>query len=469
MAIPSFVGSELDKNTNTFEDWFNTTNQIVTELGSRIVTVNDTASGGITTGNAQIVGVFSANTITASEIRGGSISNTDVLTISTDLDFTGDAFLANTSTYEVVSSLYTLTSNVFASTGDTYTINNTEINLNPSDLNVVASSNVSISSNNTSISSNLLDIHGTDLTVSSNTSFTGIDLTVSSNTSFTGTDLIVSSNASFTGSNTSFTGTDLTVSSNTSFTGTDLTVSSNTSFTGTDLTVSSNTSFTGTDFAVSSNTSFAGSSASFTGTDFAVSSNTSFTGNENFFQNSVTVDSDLTVNGNIITQGTTYSTTANSVLFDVDDFEIISQTTTINSNSFSINSSVEVSGSTDFNGADNNFSGVIVADSDITSNGTITAVDFNSTSDISLKENVKTLTNSAEIINDILPVSFNWKSNGEKSYGVIAQDIEKIIPDIVNEKDDGTKTVSYSQLTAFLIGAIKEQQNELNYIKSLLE
>jgi len=430
MAIPSFVGSELDKNTNTFEDWFNTTNQIVTELGSRIVTVNDTASGGITTGNAQIVGVFSANTITASEIRGGSISNTDVLTISTDLDFTGDAFLANTSTYEVVSSLYTLTSNVFASTGDTYTINNTEINLNPSDLNVVASSNVSISSNNTSISSNLLDIHGTDLTVSSNTSFTGIDLTVSSNTSFTGTDLIVSSNASFTGSNTSFTGTDLTVSSN---------------------------------------TSFAGSSASFTGTDFAVSSNTSFTGNENFFQNSVTVDSDLTVNGNIITQGTTYSTTANSVLFDVDDFEIISQTTTINSNSFSINSSVEVSGSTDFNGADNNFSGVIVADSDITSNGTITAVDFNSTSDISLKENVKTLTNSAEIINDILPVSFNWKSNGEKSYGVIAQDIEKIIPDIVNEKDDGTKTVSYSQLTAFLIGAIKEQQNELNYIKSLLE
>jgi hypothetical protein len=417
MAIPSFVGSELDKNTNTFEDWFNTTNQIVTELGSRIVTVNDTASGGITTGNAQIVGVFSANTITASEIRGGSISNTDVLTISTDLDFTGDAFLANTSTYEVVSSLYTLTSNVFASTGDTYTINNTEINLNPSDLNVVASSNVSISSNNTSISSNLLDIHGTDLTVSSNTSFTGTDLTVSSNTSFAG----------------------------------------------------SSASFTGTDFAVSSNTSFAGSSASFTGTDFAVSSNTSFTGNENFFQNSVTVDSDLTVNGNIITQGTTYSTTANSVLFDVDDFEIISQTTTINSNSFSINSSVEVSGSTDFNGADNNFSGVIVADSDITSNGTITAVDFNSTSDISLKENVKTLTNSAEIINDILPVSFNWKSNGEKSYGVIAQDIEKIIPDIVNEKDDGTKTVSYSQLIAFLIGAIKEQQNELNYIKSLLE
>ena len=45
-----------------------------------------------------------------------------------------------------------------------------------------------------------------------------------------------------------------------------------------------------------------------------------------------------------------------------------------------------------------------------------------------------------------------------KDFGVIAQDIEKVAPFAVHEKDDGYKTVDYSKLSTLFINAIKEQQ-----------
>lgn len=102
----------------------------------------------------------------------------------------------------------------------------------------------------------------------------------------------------------------------------------------------------------------------------------------------------------------------------------------------------------------------------INSSNTVFAVHFDNVSDISLKENIQQINNSIDIINQFNPVSFQWKTNKNISYGLIAQEIEKILPSIVNEKADGTKTINYIEIIAFLIAAIKEQQKQIDNINS---
>ena len=64
-------------------------------------------------------------------------------------------------------------------------------------------------------------------------------------------------------------------------------------------------------------------------------------------------------------------------------------------------------------------------------------------------------------------VYFTWKENKERSVGVIAQEIEKILPEIVRE-NKGYKSVFYGHIVGLLIQAIKEQQNEIEKIKKHL-
>jgi hypothetical protein len=97
--------------------------------------------------------------------------------------------------------------------------------------------------------------------------------------------------------------------------------------------------------------------------------------------------------------------------------------------------------------------------------GTLYSTIFSSLSDQKLKENVEPLLNSTEIINNISPVSFSWKDSGKISYGVIAQEIEKVLPNIVNEVDD-VKSVEYQSLIAFLIGAIKELAERIEKLEN---
>lgn len=100
------------------------------------------------------------------------------------------------------------------------------------------------------------------------------------------------------------------------------------------------------------------------------------------------------------------------------------------------------------------------------STGTLSATIFNSLSDASLKLNVQPVVNAIDVLKQIQGVSFNWKDNGNKSYGVIAQNIENVLPDIVTTTDDGIKTVNYQALTAFLIEAVKELSNEVEQLKN---
>jgi hypothetical protein len=100
--------------------------------------------------------------------------------------------------------------------------------------------------------------------------------------------------------------------------------------------------------------------------------------------------------------------------------------------------------------------------------GQITAVDFNSTSDINLKTDIKDLNNSINILKKISPVSFKWKDDKRISYGVIAQEIENILPELVKETD-GIKSVSYIPIIAFLIDAVVELSNKFDKINNITE
>ena len=91
--------------------------------------------------------------------------------------------------------------------------------------------------------------------------------------------------------------------------------------------------------------------------------------------------------------------------------------------------------------------------------GTLNATEFNSLSDMSLKENIETITNPLESIKNINGFKFNWKDTKEKSMGVSAQNIEDIFPEIVN--NDIHKSVNYNGLIAVLIEAIKQLDDKI--------
>lgn len=76
-------------------------------------------------------------------------------------------------------------------------------------------------------------------------------------------------------------------------------------------------------------------------------------------------------------------------------------------------------------------------------------------SDERIKDNIKTIPNATELIRKMRGVSFNYKANGSKSYGVVAQELQKVIPDVVYDLN-GSLYVNYSIFAGFFIEAIKE-------------
>ena len=94
---------------------------------------------------------------------------------------------------------------------------------------------------------------------------------------------------------------------------------------------------------------------------------------------------------------------------------------------------------------------------------------YGQSSDISLKENISTLDNPLAKVMQIRGTEYDWKE-GNKNYsghdiGVIAQDIEKVLPEAVSTKPDGTKGVHYNKLIPLLIEAVKDLSNKVDDIK----
>ena len=115
-----------------------------------------------------------------------------------------------------------------------------------------------------------------------------------------------------------------------------------------------------------------------------------------------------------------------------------------------------------------NNNGVAGASSNLTFNGTNLVCGGNITafSDENLKTNIKTLDNALKKVLKLRGVEFDYLTNGVHNIGFIAQEVEKIIPELVF--GDDPKSVAYGNITAMLVEAIKEQQLEINKIKKEL-
>jgi len=105
--------------------------------------------------------------------------------------------------------------------------------------------------------------------------------------------------------------------------------------------------------------------------------------------------------------------------------------------------------------------GKIYAGSTITGSADVIAF-----SDRKLKENIKTL--DGKKVLDMRGVSFTRKDTGAESSGVIAQEIQKVAPELVHDTE-GTLGVAYGNLVGYLIEAVKDQQKQIDELKEKLD
>jgi hypothetical protein len=102
------------------------------------------------------------------------------------------------------------------------------------------------------------------------------------------------------------------------------------------------------------------------------------------------------------------------------------------------------------------------------------AGDVTAYSDERLKKDVKTIDNALDLVKQMRGVTYKLKSNDEEGVGVIAQEMEKVLPQVVMDAERDVddeyeiKSVAYGNIVGVLIEAIKEQQAQIDELKSLL-
>jgi|GEM_PF-3008872 len=106
------------------------------------------------------------------------------------------------------------------------------------------------------------------------------------------------------------------------------------------------------------------------------------------------------------------------------------------------------------------FNSNLIVDGSITAGGNITAY-----SDIKLKENLEAIPNALAKVQALTGYTFDRKDTGERQTGLIAQDVEKVLPEAVGE-NNGTMTLAYGNLVGLLVEAIKELKAEVEELKN---
>jgi hypothetical protein len=92
------------------------------------------------------------------------------------------------------------------------------------------------------------------------------------------------------------------------------------------------------------------------------------------------------------------------------------------------------------------------------------------------KKDIAPIDSSLSKVSKLQGVYYNWdrKKWPQKNFtegkqiGLIAQEVEKVVPEVVNTDKEGYKSLSYDKLTAVLIEAMKEQQKEINSQKEMI-
>ena len=189
----------------------------------------------------------------------------------------------------------------------------------------------------------------------------------------------------------------------------------------------------------------------------------------------------IQMSGGFVLDGNTITGVDDSGEFTNDDAHIMTSAAVedkILGYGYTSNTGNVTSGSTvDFNNVTCDQIGV-----NVSANGTDGRIDAGndivafSSSDKRLKENIKPLDNALDKVSKISGVEFDWKpltkeekktihGNEGHDVGVIAQEIEEVLPEVVQTRDTGYKAVKYEKIVPLLIEAIKELKEEIEELK----
>jgi len=121
-------------------------------------------------------------------------------------------------------------------------------------------------------------------------------------------------------------------------------------------------------------------------------------------------------------------------------------------------------------------------DGDVNITGTLSVPTISTTSDYRLKQDIRQLNEAGSFIDNLHPVSFHFKSDttvfgvSAKSqrfqtlhYGLVAQDVQKVLPDIVYENQDGYLSINYIEIIPLLIQSAKDFQEENRKLNDRIE
>ena len=153
------------------------------------------------------------------------------------------------------------------------------------------------------------------------------------------------------------------------------------------------------------------------------------------------------------------SSTSNTVTYTTDQITLLtgglSRLHVAVDGTVTIHPSLVVNGASTFNNT-------------VTSTHQIEGLSFNATSDARYKENVIELSNALEKITSIRGVNFNFIGESKKHGGIIAQEVEKVIPEAINKENDDKWSANYNTLIGYLIESVKELKKENDELKEEL-
>jgi hypothetical protein len=114
-------------------------------------------------------------------------------------------------------------------------------------------------------------------------------------------------------------------------------------------------------------------------------------------------------------------------------------------------------------------SGDTTVGNDLTVNGNVNVGDVNVSSDARLKSNIVSLGSTLAKLLLIDGKSYTMKKDGKQKIGVLAQDIQKVFPELVSTDDNEMLAVNYQGLVPVLINALKEQDDKISRLENLVQ
>jgi hypothetical protein len=96
----------------------------------------------------------------------------------------------------------------------------------------------------------------------------------------------------------------------------------------------------------------------------------------------------------------------------------------------------------------------------------VNAEKFLYASDIRLKSEIETVTDPLQKVQDLRGVSFNWRESGNKDYGFIAQEVQRVLPEVIREDESHKLSVDYIKLVPIMVEAVRQQQQQIDSLKA---